>query len=171
MGVSYQFDPARGRMRKVRTGRVLGNHAGDRFMVGTIVQSVETGSRGVVSRLVRQIVAEVAWAVDPLSFACTTTEEHLDDLRAIGQATSLHGPYCEGETEFECGTWVGGATRYAVVHAAQLGRVGRWADEARQITKLLRKPTTPDRDVPAMEARLVKLDHLMEIYGSLGRRR
>jgi hypothetical protein len=168
----------------------LANQRGEWFRRGTIVvqTSYPNGFKGIVMSLDRTVfdggprsgssaeVAEVAWHIgerrrpgrrpSTVGRTCVSSPSYLlDDLRPLGQATSPVLPYCNDFDGVEYSRWVPGREHRPAAPGTRRipTRVELWAREAGELMQQLLVVETAELR-QAIEARLVKLDHLMSIY-------
>jgi hypothetical protein len=177
-----------GRAAPVLPAESIDNVRGDRFRVGTIVRHLGAvspghGPRGIVQRVapiatVRAGAAvHVAWAAPAVHGTstrgmCIDEIEHIDVLVPIGQAHDAPPCVSESGDAFtgygpHWGHWFQGGLPRS--RRGATSPVTKWAVEMAILVERLKYERHPKaREV--LEARAVKLDHLMSVYGTLGRR-
>jgi hypothetical protein len=169
------FDPHVGRTRRARHlgGDITFNSRGERFLRGAIVREAPGPAhwrrvriqRGIVDSVNSATEVAVLWPVrEAPAGQCTTRIVNVDALIVIGQAWAMPG--CSGETLTHFGSWVPPVRRGQTDSdvAPDRDRVLRWAAEGQWLAEQLQLTLSSQlRD--QMEARLVKLDHLMSVYG------
>jgi hypothetical protein len=129
------------------------------------------GRRGVVRRLMVQDDYSRAYGREALVYEaltlpwqtrrCQESIVQIDELRVIGKAKKV--PICAEDRPSGSGRWYP-----AALDRPGLGVVGKWQREMKIVLRQLAGHVAADaRSI--LEARAVKLDHLLSIYGTLGR--
>jgi hypothetical protein len=160
------------RRRSVDTS-IWFNRRSEAFRVGTIVRTIfgaqarPSAQRGIIQSIRTErgnLIAIVDWVVG--ATRCRRGRPApLDTLQPIGRAAST--PHCHAFGVGGLGQWFKPRSE-----ETNIGAVGKWCREMKRLLAYLRDDRSRHDPAvrPLLEARAVKLDHLLSIYGSLGRR-